>query len=193
MDGAMVRTADITVAALELFVGSSEVACMATTPTGQRERFRVGTTADLIRRIDALRAELRDPMAISSGTTPRLREFASGWGVDFVAPLLAHERPDVLVIVPHGPTHDLPFHLIQVDEAPLGTRTGITYASSRSQFLRAIERNSARRVPATLVDESNATAASSRAVISGGTDVLGHLDEEFEAICDLVANAFDGE
>ena len=160
---------------------------MWTLPAGGRERFRVGATADLVPRIDALRAELRNPMAIAAGDVPQLQAFVADWGAAFIAPLSEQEMPDVLVIVPHGPTHDLPFHLVDVQEQPLGARVGVSYASSRSLFIRSVDRNPARQ------REPAQSGAGHRSVMSGGTDIIGGLDDEFEAICRLVADRFSGE
>ena len=110
----MPLVSDLRVAALEFAVTSSELAGMWTAPSGAREHFQIGTTRDLLPRVDALRSELRDPMAIANGATPRLREFAAGWGRSFLPPALAADMPDVLVIVPHAQTHDLPIHVIRL-------------------------------------------------------------------------------
>jgi len=193
----MPSVSDITVAALEFAATSSDIAGMWTAPDGARQRFHIGPTRDLIPKIDALRSELRDPMAISTGVIPRLREFAAEWGRAFLPPVLSQQAPEVLVVVPHGPTHDLPIHLINAPDVPLGVRVGVTYASSRSLFLRTVSRN-----PARLRDSAQwrcgepqaaVNQAPLRSVISGGVDVLGGLDEEFAATCRQVAEQFGGE
>ena len=196
----MPSVAEIKVAALEFAVTTSELAGLWTAPDGARERFRIGATRELIPRIDALRAELRDPMAVATGSTPRLREFSVDWGRAFLPPAFEHTAPDVVVVVPHGPIHDLPIHLIDALDRPLGTRTGVSYCSSRSQFLRTVSRNPGRRRDAAQwrLGESPAVGAAAgavppRSVMSGGVDVLADLDEAFEAICRQVAAQFDGE
>ena len=79
----MPSVAEIKVAALEFAVTMSELAGLWTAPDGARERFRIGATRELIPRIDALRAELRDPMAVATGSTPQLREFSTDWAARF--------------------------------------------------------------------------------------------------------------
>lgn len=198
----MPSVSDLKVAALEFAVTSSEFAGMWTAPSGERRHFQIGATADLLRRVDALRSELRDPMAISAGETPRLREFAAGWGHSFLPPGLVPDTPDVLIVVPHALTHDLPIHLIQVSTAavedrPLGALAGITYASSRSLFIRTVERNEARQRDSKRWHYGDQRPHSDqrpqRSVMSGGVDVLGGLDPEFGETCRLVAEQFGGE
>jgi len=199
---AMPLVSDLKVAALEFAVTSSELAGMWTAPSGAREHFRIGATPDLLRRVDALRSELRDPMAISAGETPRLREFAADWGSSFLPSALAADMPDVLVIVPHALTHDLPIHLIRtatpgVDDRPLGVLAGITYASSRSLFIRTVERNEARQRDLKRwhygEQRPRLDQVPLRSVMSGGVDVLGDLNFEFTETCRLVAEQFGGE
>jgi hypothetical protein len=194
---------DLKVAALEFAVTSSELAGMWTAPSGAREHFRIGATQDLLPRVDALRSELRDPMAISTGETPRLREFSADWGSSFLPSALVTDMPHVLVIVPHALTHDLPIHLIRtstpaVEDRPLGVLAGITYASSRSLFIRTVERNEARQRDWKQWHYGEQRPRSDqapplRSVMSGGVDVLGDLDSEFTETCRLVAEQFGGE
>jgi hypothetical protein len=199
----MTRVPDLRVGALELVVVASDVAGVYTTANGGRERFRVGSTAEIVQRIDALRAELRDPMCISTGRTPRLREFCASWGRRFLPATLTSDAPDVLVVVPHGPTHDLPVHLVEVDAGegephrPLGAVVGLSYASSRSLFIRCVSRNAARRRALSqwrCDGQPRAPAAAwVRSVMSGGADVLGDLGDAFRSTCARVAEHFDGE
>jgi CHAT domain-containing protein len=198
----MQLVSDVKVAALEFAVTNSELVAMWTTPSGARQHFQIGATRDLLPRIDALRGEMRDPMAICTGNTPRLREFAADWGHSFLPHALAADMPDVLVIVPHALTHDLPIHLIlasgpTAEERPLGVLAGITYASSRSLFIRTVERNEARKrdLKQWHYGEQGQPADHPplRSVMSGGVDVLGDLDPEFAGTCRLVAEHFAGE
>ncbi len=197
------RVADVRVSALELVVAVPDVVGVWTRSSGERVHFTVGTVDELIPRIDALRGELRDPMSISTGRTPRLREFIASWGCRFLPPGLAEDMPDVLVIVPHGATHDLPLHLVRVAaptgdrESPLGVMAGVTYASSRSLFLRTVDRNPARQydLKAWRCDEVDAPEGQPppRSIMASGVDVLGSLDEEFRALCQSVIEGFDGQ
>jgi CHAT domain-containing protein len=190
--------ADIQVAALEFAVSTSELAGVWTAPDGAREHFRIGLTRDLLPRIDALRSELRDPMRIATGEAPRLREFVEHWGRSFLPAGLLTCMPQALVIIPHSITHDLPIHLIQaLGSRPLGTLCGVTYASSRSLFIRNVERNPARRRNLKQwrfsEEKTNADQTPPRTVISGGVDVLNDMDSEFAETCQLVADQFAGE
>lgn len=190
---------ELRVGALEFAVGLAEVAGLATFADGRRERFSVGRSADLIPRIDALRAELRNPTAVASGRVPRLREFAASWGRSFLPAALLRDAPDVLVVVPHGPTHDLPLQLVEVEVegdggGPLGTRVGISFTSSRSLFLRAVSRNPARGLDLArwrFDGEHPAEGAPAERSFSGGAvDVLGNQDEAFLELCQSVAAHF---
>ncbi|MDO8654151.1 MAG: CHAT domain-containing protein [Undibacterium sp.] len=199
----MPSVSDIKVAALEFAVTARDVTGIWTGSNGVRERFWVGSSTDLIPKIDALRSELRDPMLISTGETLRLREFKASWGRSFLPPMRMEDLPDVLVVVPHGPTHDLPIHLIDISahdsdtDYPLGVLIGITYASSRSLFMRTVSRNPARRRDLNQWHWGESEPPDGqipvRSVMSGGVDVLGSQDEEFQEICRLVAERFSGE
>lgn len=194
----MPAVSDLKVTALEFVVTNSEIAGMWTAPDGERTYYPIGVTHELLPLIDALRAEMRDPMAISAGITPHLRAFAADWGCRFLPPGIAAAMPDVMVILPHAMTHDIPIHLIRTaDQAPLGVLSGITYASSRSLFVRTVERNQARRRDPTawLADgrSPGPDHAPARSIISGGVDVLGELNTTFAHTCRLVASHFDGE
>ena len=199
------HVSDLRVAGLELAVGAAEIAAVWTTPAGERHCVAVGPTRELVPKIDALRAELRDPMRIATGKTPRLAEFCAGWGRAFLPAAELSPAPDVLVLVPHGPTHDLPLHLVEVagsDGAPtrpLGALAGVAYASSRSRAIRSAGRNRARqrKLAAWRCDGAAASAADEpappRSVYSGGVDVLGDLSPTFRSTCEQVAGHFGGE
>ena len=202
---AATHVADLRVAGLELAVGAAEIAAIWTTPAGERRRIPVGATAELMPKIDALRAELRDPMRIATGRTPRLAEFCAGWGRSFLPAAELAAAADVLVLVPHGPTHDLPLHLIEVEGGageparPLGAVAGVAYASSRSRAIRSVGRNPARRRKLSAwrcdgaVADATEETAPVRSVFSGGVDVLGDLSPSFRATCEQVASHFGGE
>ncbi|MEP7299996.1 MAG: CHAT domain-containing protein [Caldimonas sp.] len=202
---AATHVSDLRVAGLELAVGAAEIAAIWTTPAGERRRVAVGPTLELVPKIDALRAELRDPMRIATGQTPRLAEFCAGWGRAFLPAAELAPAPDVLVLVPHGPAHDLPLHLVEVaggggePARPLGAVAGVAYASSRSRAIRSVGRNPARRrnPAAWRCDGAAANPADEpapvRSVYSGGVDVLGDLSPTFLATCEQVAGHFSGE
>lgn len=177
----MPKVADLKVAALQYVAGAQHFSGLWTPPEGQDERFDIGPTRELVPLIDSLRVELRDPMCISSGTVPRLREFAMDWGRRFLPDALRRNPPDILVIVPHGEVHDLPLHLVRINaETPLGARSGIAYASSRALFIRAAERNPARR----------RDVATERSLMAGGADVISELENAFLALCEMAAVHF---
>lgn len=191
--------AEIRVGALELAVGAQEITGLLTHWDGRHERFVVGRTHELIPRMDALREELRNPSAVSTGRVPRLRAFASAWGRGFLPGSLAERLPEVLVIIPHGPTHDLPFHLIETGlegeaSAPLGTRVGVSFASSRSLFVRTVARNPARQLDlsAWRFDEEGPAqgAPRERSFMGGGVDVLAGQEEDFLELCRAAAEHF---
>jgi hypothetical protein len=47
---------------------------------------------------------------------------------------LRRDPPDVLVVIPHAALHDVPLHLVELEGGvPLGSVTGVSYASSRTQ------------------------------------------------------------
>lgn len=70
---------------------------------------------------------------------------------------------------------------------------GVTYASSRSLFLRTVGRNAARARNAgqwTWDDAEAGSSAAERSVVCGGVDVLGDLDDDFREICRQAASHF---
>lgn len=197
------RISDIRVDAIEIAMANPDVVGIWTRQSGERAHFRIGPLDELTPLIDELRAELRDPMSISSGRTPKLRAFAEEWGQKFLPPTFADDIPDVLVIISHGQSHDLPFHLIRIalpggnDRPPLGVLSGVTYAGSRSLFIRNVERNPLRQrnLSEWTFDEADAASKPpvSRSFMAGGVDVLADMDEQFREICQRLAEKFEGE
>jgi CHAT domain-containing protein len=151
-------------------------------------------------RVDRLREELRDTMALARGRVPRLREFAEGWGRDLLPEVLRAPAPevDVVVVVPHAFLHDVPFHLVRAgpEGETLGSAVGISYASGRSLFVRCASRNPARARDAkrwSLGPSSNSSPARPRSLIGGGADVLTGRHEPFRALARSLAGFFDPE
>jgi hypothetical protein len=152
--------------------------------------------AEVVPRIDALREELRNDAAVARGRVPKLQAFAEDWGRALLPPTALDGSADVLVIVPHALLHGLPLHLVHDDTgAPLGTRIGITYASSLSQFARCVERNASRqRDPAAWTfDHGDGDGVAGHYVPTsfrgGGTDVIADQGDAFRAIAARVATA----
>jgi hypothetical protein len=161
-------------------------------------------TMDVLGRLNGLREELGDPMRIATGRVPRLAAFSADWGRGLMPDVLLDDPPDVLVVVPHGPLHDLPLHLVETqDGSLLGARCGVSYSSSRTMFLRCAERNRARGAeapPAPWVHEESAeTEAEEKRMRDttfvfegGGTDVV-RGDERFSAIAARLGSFFTGQ
>jgi CHAT domain-containing protein len=154
----------------------------------------LGTQGDEPTRVDNLRRELRDVRAVAGGRTPQLTEFAESWGKTLLPREVLEHPPDVLVVVPHGWLHDLPLHLVSSDDGrPLGTRSGITYASSHTLFTRCTERNQRRK--ASDAAEFDATPpwtgpARECKVRIAVADVRHDDDRLFEVVAEAVAGAF---
>ena len=77
------RVSDLRVGAVNYLVSADMVRGLWIGPDGRTDRFEVGPCESLIPRIDDLRAELRDTMAVSSGRVPRLKKFIDDWGRAF--------------------------------------------------------------------------------------------------------------
>jgi hypothetical protein len=182
------KASELNVAALTYLVTEEVIAGLHIAAGQPPTRFEVGSPVELFPRIEALRDELRSPRILARGSVPRLREFASDWGRRLVPEAVLAALPDVLVIVPHAALHDLPIHVVRVGDppAPLGTRTGISYASSQTLFLRCVSRNPARKrdVRRWTFDENGAPRGHTRPrrMVGGGADVLTSRHEDFLAL-----------
>ncbi len=151
-------------------------------PDGSREHHRLAGIDEVVPRLDLLRAELDDGMALARGRVPRLREFAGGWGRGLVPDPVLAAPPDVLVVVPHSLMHDVPLHLVTVDGGdPLGCQAGMGYASSMSLFARCAARNPARH-----------SERPSRTFVAASADVLTGREGMFGAVPLMVADRFAG-
>ena len=179
------EVADVRVGAVEYSVGNELVSALWYAPDGTREGTVVGRTGEVLARTEALRDELRNTMAIARGRVPRLCEFGETWGRELLPPALVEAPPDVVVVVPHSFLHDVPFHLVRLepDGERLGATVGVSYASSRSLFVRCASRNPAR----------SSRAARPRSLIGGGGDVLTGENEPFVGLADSLAAFFDDE
>lgn len=166
-----------------LYLVTPEGVCAVVLDGPEQASFVLGPPS-LLLRLDELREELRDPMALARGRVPQLSEFTQGWGRRLVpAPLLA-DPPDVLVVVPHSLLHDLPLHLVLCDDGePLGVHSGITYSSSASMFPRSASRNPA-RMPGT---------AGARSVFAAGSDLVSVGPDRFAELAQGLARGFGDE
>jgi hypothetical protein len=189
--------ADLSVGAIEYSVGRESFSAVWHDPAGTTERTELGSTAELLRRVDALREELRNTMSLARGRVPRLRAFADSWGRALLPGPVLESPPDVLVVVPHSFLHDVPLHLVRLgpDGAPLGATAGISYASGRSLFVRCAHRNPARardprqwRFPA-----SRRAGAGPSTLIGGGADVLTGEHGPFRQLARSLAEFFETE
>lgn len=161
-------------------------------PDGSRETSVLTATATALPRLEQLRRELADGMALACGNVPLLGEFATGWGRDLLPESVLTAPPDVLVIVPHAVLHDVPLHLVSGadDLLPLGCRSGLCYASSMSLFTRCASRNveRARRDPTAWPPP----APRDRRFVGTSADVLTSREGMFEVLPLMLAEIFSG-
>lgn len=185
------RDGPLRVGALVYQVGRDSIGATYVAPGGSRALHRVAGVAEVLPRLDELRAELEDGMALARGRVPRLRAFAGDWGRTLLPEPVLADPPDVLVVVPHAILHDVPLHLVQPAGGgmPLGCRAGLAYASSMSLFTRCAERNPARRTDPAAWPPA---APRSRTLAAGGADVLTGRGGMFRAIPLMLADMFDG-
>lgn len=180
------KTVDLSIGSLSYVVSRTVIAGEWIAPDRTVHHFEVGASASLVPRIDLLREELRDPMKVSSGRTPRLRSFMDDWGRAFIPEFVHTDPPDVLLIVPHAALHDLPLHLVRNESGEMiGAEIGIAYASSRTLFTHCARRNRARFQDDGHARPTDDAARRSRpaTIRAGGTDVLGGQSERFRATC----------
>src|SRR5262245_15866237 len=170
--------ANLRVGAIEYIVDRESIHAVWHDADGVSHREVIGATRRFLDLVDALREELRSTMAVARGRVPRLREFAAGWGRELL-PERALDA-DVLVVVPHAFLHDVPLHLVHVEGTELGARVGISYASSRSLFVRCAGRNRVRAAP-----------ARPRRLVGGGADVLTGDNGPFRELAGSIADFFD--
>jgi len=189
------KVSELRVGAVEYFVGRDGVAAVWTDRAGATGHAALGATTRFLSRVENLRDELRDTMALARGRVPRLREFSEDWGRELLPEKLLADELDVLVIVPHALLHDVPLHLVRTGAGgePLGAVVGITYASSRSLFVRCAGRNPARaRDPADWVlDAAPVGSDGPGSLIGGGADVLTGDHEPFRSLAESLSGLFE--
>ncbi len=187
---------DLRVGAVEYAVTRESVSAVWHDPSGSTDHQVMGPTARILSRVDELREELRDTMAVARGRVPRLREFAEAWGLDLLPEGLTRSMPDVVVVVPHTFLHDVPLHVVRAGPMgeELGAVVGLSYASSRSLFVRCAGRNPARaRDPAAWTFPAEpAGDGGPRSLIGGAADVLTGDHEPFRALARSLSSFFDG-
>jgi hypothetical protein len=171
----------VRVGAVVYRVKANQLAATWIAPNGRRESTLLAPLGELIPLLEKLRDELRDGMALASGAVPRLHAFISGWGRRLLPDALAADPPDVVVVVPHGLLHDVPLHLIGLDDGPVGCQVGVTYASGMSLFARCAARNHGRWNP-----------PPERTLAAAGTDVLSGRNAMFQAIPRQLSRHFGG-
>ncbi|MGQ0569515.1 MAG: CHAT domain-containing protein [Armatimonadota bacterium] len=193
------KISDLRVGAVSYTVTGASVCGQWIDPRGTRSHHVLGVTSDIVRRIDGLREEMRDTMAVARGRVPRLREFTEGWGKDLLPPPVAESPPDVLVIVPHTMLHDVPIHLVRCGQAgePLCCTVGITYSSSQTLFVRCVGRNPARAAnPDFWTFDGNSTPQAHplpATMKAGAADVLTGQHNAFLELAGALAPFFRGD
>lgn len=131
---------------------------------------KVGPARPLLEPAAALRDELADPMKVSRGRVPLLREFAAGWGRDLLPPAVLASPPDVLVVIPHEFVHQLPLHLVFADDGrALALHSGIAYCSSIALLCRLTKRRRPR---------------AQRVGVAAGVDVLDDGQDRFAVLAE---------
>jgi hypothetical protein len=187
-----VRVSDLRVAGIVYLVSDSGITGIWVRGE-ERRPFAVGSLAEIVPQVDALRDELRNSMSVARGRVPRLAEFAQAWGRELLPPPALAEEVDVLVVIPHSLLHGLPLHVVETDlGVPLGKACGVTYASSQTLFARCVERNAARRLDPNgwAFDAGDGAEAAGHftptSFQGGGCDVISGEDEAF---VDIAAGA----
>lgn len=190
------RVADLRIAALHYVVGLDDVAVVVLDQQARRQTFPLGRWRDLFPLIDELTEALAQPPRTVNPDPPQLRAFADEWGARLLPPADILDGVDVLVIVAHHRLHALPLHLVRRAGRPLAVTHGVTYSPSATGFVRARDRNLARRHDLTTwtyaEDAAAATGAppAPRRCIGVGVDVLGPLHEQYRALTDAFAQRF---
>jgi len=191
------KVTEIKVAALVYTLSNSKIVFMGIDGMGNRQFFASAEARDLIPKLDSLHEELNDGVAVARGKLPALRDFVENWGRQLLPPKSWIENADVLVIVPQGILHNIPLHLVLINQQPLGTLIGITYSSSMSLLSRCMNRNPERKRDLDnwqFEEESPQTSESKpRKAVVGGVDVLGSKDSVFKGIASQIAEYLEGE
>jgi CHAT domain len=164
------------VVGLVYVLGRDEVS-VALVERGSWRWVSLGPVRPLLEPAAALRDELADPMKVSRGRVPRLREFAAGWGRGLLPPEVLASPPDVLVVIPHEFVHQLPLQLVLADDGrALALRSGIAYCSSITLFCQVTRRPRAPRTGA-----------------AAGVDVLDDGPDRFAGLATEIGRWFPAE
>ncbi|MGW5070985.1 tetratricopeptide repeat protein [Streptomyces cyaneofuscatus] len=113
-------------------------------PDGRVLLFTSGSAGDV--RVDAVTADLDEIAGV-------LGAARVGEGIDFrrvdwehlqraagplVGPLAAFPADQLIVLIPHGPLHSVPLHVLEVDGVPLGVRNPVCHVPSASLLVRRL-------------------------------------------------------
>jgi CHAT domain-containing protein len=146
--------------------------------------------------VDDLKAELRATSTILMEEAPRLDEFMEEWGLTLLPSSLREyiDKVDVLMIVPHGVIHDLPLHLVKLEDGTrLGVAAGVAYCSSHTLFTDCSRRN-IRRSPLGMTEFDRDQPWSGRALASevriAVSDTPRPSDELLDPIAGALSTAF---
>src|SRR5262252_5135907 len=93
----LMRVGDIRLGAILYAASSDSIWGRYRAPDGGTTSFDIGTTADILPKIDELRGELGRSMSVASGDVPRLNAFAEDWGRRFLPENFDPASVDVLV------------------------------------------------------------------------------------------------
>jgi hypothetical protein len=162
-----------------VYVLGREDVSVAVVERGSWRWLTLAPVRPLLQPAAALRDELADPMKVSRGRVPRLREFAAGWGRGLLPPEVLESPPDVLVVIPHEFVHQLPLQLVLADDGrALALHSGVAYCSSITLLRRVT-----RRRPPVLA----------RIAAAAGVDVLDDGPDRFAGLAEDARRRFPAE
>lgn len=161
--------------AVRFVVDSDTIHAVVDAPDGMRAVARCPVGADFVRAAVArLRFHVRKlghGAAYLERHTPSLdrgvERLLDELGRGLLAPVAGELRAERVVLVPHGPLHDVPLHALHVDGAPLFERVETAYARGLRQLARS------RRAAAT---------AGRVALLGHGGDSLPAVERELAAL-----------
>lgn len=176
---------DLDVRAVVYHVSDTNVSALVVGPDGTSESAVLASLDEVLPMIDAVADGLQRTTDVARGKVRALREFA---GSALLPRSIAAQPPDVVVIVPHSLLHGVPLHLIHTDTGePLCTVSGVTYASSLSQFMECADRNPNRRANSSLLSADS--VPSQKSVAGYSADVLDWQEDRFTPVMDGIASA----